>query len=77
MVQAVKDADTLHGMHYTGQSVGFGSRYISSTYAHCPVCGGEAFVTRQEHGPTDNKGVFRCSSCFREFEPNRGDILWF
>ncbi|PPD57722.1 hypothetical protein [Dehalogenimonas etheniformans] len=72
-VYAEKAIDTMHGPYGDGQLAEIGFRYTSGTYARCPICGGAAFVTRQEYGP---QAIFRCSSCFHQFEPSGKTVLW-
>ncbi|APV44007.1 hypothetical protein Dform_00652 [Dehalogenimonas formicexedens] len=68
-----KVIDTVHGASSPAIPAEIGFRYTSGTYARCPVCGGEGFITRQEYGP---EAIFRCSSCFHQFEPAGKTILW-
>ena len=70
---AEKTLDSVHNLYSAGQPAEMGFRYISDKYAGCPVCGGDAFITRQEHGP---KAIFRCSSCFHQFERDGKMALW-
>jgi len=78
MVQLVKNADSINRIRAVSQAgvVDTGAQYTSSTYARCPFCGGEEFITRLEHGSAYDKAIFRCSSCFHQFEPHGESVLW-
>ncbi len=77
-VQMVKYAYAVNRSQILDQSeiVDAGAHYTSSAFARCPLCSGESFITRQERGSAYNKAIFRCSSCFHQFEPQREAILW-
>ena len=73
----IKDADAVKRMLDNGQfsTVVAEARYSFPIVARCPRCGAEAFVTRGERwDPSMSKSVFRCSSCFNQFEPAIGNI---
>jgi hypothetical protein len=74
----IKDADTIKRLQHHGQvdTIDADARYTFSLVAHCSFCGAEAFITRFEPGSSVNRAVFRCSSCFRQFEPSLDSILW-
>jgi hypothetical protein len=74
----IKDADTIKRLRQSGQTniVDSDARYTFSLVAHCSFCGADAFITRCEPGSSFNRAVFRCSSCFHQFEPSVDSILW-
>ncbi|MEN8614566.1 hypothetical protein ABFB09_04695 [Dehalogenimonas sp. THU2] len=73
----IKETDTVTRICYCGQAVTVDSdaRFTYSTCARCPRCGAEAFVTRYERfGTSLNQLVFKCSSCFDQFEAGIDNI---
>jgi hypothetical protein len=74
----VKDGDTLKRVFRSGQTITTDNdaRYTYSLFARCSMCGSEAFATRCEPGPSLNRAVFRCSSCFHQFETTFDNIFW-
>jgi hypothetical protein len=76
-MQLVKNVDSINQIsHQHHGDLGIEASYTSSMYARCPLCGEEAFVTRREQGPQSHKAIFRCSSCFHQFEPSVTSIFW-
>ena len=68
-MQMIKDADTVKSPFKGWQSaLDADARYTFSLSARCSRCGAEAFVTRYEHA-SGSRMIFRCSSCFSQFEP--------
>ncbi len=73
----VKDADLLKRTSENGQysAIFADARYTFPIIARCPRCGAEAFVTRYDSwGSSMNRAIFKCSSCFHQFEPAAGNI---
>ena len=76
-MEPVKDTDKVKRMFVQGQPdlVDVQTGYKYSMVARCPKDGDFASVARIERaGQSLSKVIFRCCSCFTEFEVSQDDI---
>ncbi|MFC1982562.1 hypothetical protein ACFLV5_02090 [Chloroflexota bacterium] len=76
-MEPVKDIEKVKRMFAQGQTefIDAQTGYKYSMIAQCPKDGSFASVARIEKaGQSLSKVIFRCSSCFTEFEVAKGDI---
>ena len=77
MIEPIRDTDRVRRMFAQGQPelVDVQTGYKYSMVAHCPKDGDFASVARTERaGRSLSKVIFRCTSCFSEFEVSQDDI---
>ena len=76
-MEPIKDTAKVKKMFAQGQPdlVEVQTGYKYSMVAHCPKDGNFASVARIERaGQSLSKVIFRCTSCFTEFEVSQDDI---
>jgi hypothetical protein len=76
-MKPLKDIERVKRMFATGQSdlVDPQTKYKYAMVARCPKDGNFASVARIERaGQSLSRVIFRCASCFTEFEVSQDDI---
>lgn len=76
-MEPTKDTEKVKSMFLYGHSdlVDAQTGYKYSMVAHCPKDGNYSSMIRIERsGQSLSKVIFRCASCFTEFEADQNDI---